>query len=358
MNRNNPDPSRDLILMPMLNVLNVRLFFFALACSCCYSVASAAEDELSSKSRSEARNVKVAPSVSEASSSLDRPGSDNYWILGRWSLSGYYDVEAKYGCSIEKVNGFWPVMGECRGDLDLMVNRERFIQTYDEAQANLEAQEAKERKRTDPLQWYARSIEYSRLKGDLLDRRLQAQSMLIREGWKVPAFMQRSAHPDFAAIQRGSHVLTFGGEFFEPQDFGRIAEKGIDEVQHAVHASIAKDRRDIVIGVSLSALGLVLAAYLSMLLYRFARKRFVLAKEKAKQLKDVAADQVDKLQAAHQRRKVRAVVMDETIREMTRSAVGEADARSKELLVAELRKAIESGNHELANALELALKKT
>lgn len=51
-------------------------------------------------------------------------------------------------------------------------------------------------------------------------------------------------------------------------------------------------------------------------------------------------------------------MMDETIREMTRTALNNTDDRSKEVLIGELRKAIESGNHELANALELALKKT
>ena len=50
-------------------------------------------------------------------------------------------------------------------------------------------------------------------------------------------------------------------------------------------------------------------------------------------------------------------MVDETIREMTRTALNATDDKNKEILIAELRKAIESGNHELANALELALKK-
>ena len=41
---------------------------------------------------------------------------------------------------------------------------------------------------------------------------------------------------------------------------------------------------------------------------------------------------------------------------MTRTALSGSDNQSKEVLIAELRKAIESGNHELANTLEIALK--
>src|SRR5690606_34394313 len=116
-NRNIPASSRHLISMPMLNVLAVRVISFALASFSSFSVAAATEFELPPISRSEAGNVQVVSVASEVSVSLNRPWADNYWRLGRWSLPSVYDVEARYGCSVEKAYDFWPVMGECSGDV-------------------------------------------------------------------------------------------------------------------------------------------------------------------------------------------------------------------------------------------------
>jgi hypothetical protein len=306
--------------------------------------AQSGQIELTSKSRGDVKNVEVVPVAADGSA--------------RWSpAGGVYDVVVGYGCSEDIAFDFWPILGKCSGHLFLKMDKDRLIKSYDNKIAQLKAEEDAARKKLGPFGGLSVGSEFASKTTDLLLDRYKLESYLIRNNWHVPAHILQDNY-DFSALQRGSHVLGVDGAFFDLQGFGPVSERVIAEGLNAERERVGRERQQIVGRAFFTVLALVLGGCATILLFRFARKRLALAKEKAKQFKDVAADQVDKLQAAHQRRKVRAVVMDETIREMTRAAVGGADARSKELLVAELRKAIESGNHELANALELALKKT
>ena len=158
-------------------------------------------------------------------------------------------------------------------------------------------------------------------------------------------------------MKDNDHVLMVDGAAYVLQGFEEVVSKNINVAISSVEGRIETDRRETMQFVSLIVFALLLGIFLFIKIVRFTRSRLSLAKEKAQQLRGLAAEQVNRVQAAHQRRKVRSVMMDETIREMTRTAVGASDTKSKEILIAELRKAIENGNHELASALESALKK-
>lgn len=178
-----------------------------------------------------------------------------------------------------------------------------------------------------------------------------------RSGWGLSVKYNGGLSEIFEKVRGGEYLLNIDGTSYEIEKFQELTQNGIELAINELNDEIKNRRREIVFSIAIAILGFLVSLFVFVKLVLFLRKRFSQAKEKAQHLKDAAADQIDKFQAANQRRKVRSVVVDETIREMTRTALSATDDKSKEILIAELRKAIESGNHELANALEIALKK-
>lgn len=308
-----------------------------------------AQVEISSKNKGADKFLRAQIVDEEASPKND---VGNYWRLGKWRLSELLYLEADYWCSINRSYDFWPVLRKCSGDFVVRVDKEKFSENHEKEIHDLEKKLKRDLDGGPPLSigavWKIKIAQ---------DEYWNRVNRLDQVDWKVPIKDYRSTSEFFDAVKNDGHLLIIDDQSYEVENFSEIAGRGIDLVVSESNNHIKEERREILFGAAFAALGLIFLLFLFVKLVRLARSRFYQAKEKVQQLKEAAADQLDKLQAANQRRKVRSVVVDETIREMTRTALSATDDKSKEILIAELRKAIESGNHELANALELALKK-
>lgn len=267
---------------------------------------------------------------------------NNYWKFGKWKLSDILYLEASYGCSINTIYIFWPALNKCSGALEIYVDELELIKKQREEIENLLAQQEKSKSITNT---YIHTIQLNSMREDHLDE----LSRLKKIDWRIPNYL--STDQEFENIRSDKYILSIDGENYKLEDFPNISRNGIDLTLNGTNNTIKKERLEIITGVVASFAAFIVGIFLFIKLFRYTRNRLYQAKE-------AASNQLNKLQAANQRRKVRSVMMDETIREMTRTALNNTDDRSKEVLIVELRKAIESGNHELANALELALKKT
>ena len=250
-----------------------------------------------------------------------------------------------------------PYVSKCFGEFGVLVSEERVRarhKTYiDRLSASLDRGVAKLNEHNRIREAYDAALAMDslvRIQREELQRHVDA-------GWRVDSGGVYRGSVDFDNVRDKGHLLMVNEVGYELQGFKTLVENNIATVERTVTEQIEQERGKVLTRTALAALGLAVGAFMLFWLLRFVRKYLGHAKEKARQLKDAASGKVDKLQAANQRRKVRSVMMDETIREMTRTALSGADKQSKEVLIAELRKAIESGNHELANALETALKK-
>lgn len=310
---------------------------------------------MSSQSIDSVAKFNVAPVLSEFAD--ERNSALGTWSLGRWKLDENHDIEARYFCISGYRYGVYPYMANCFGDLQVLVSQERLLATHKRHREILAATQAREMARLDPLLQIVYEQRNAAAMNSLLQMQIQEANDYSDAGWRVWREGAISAVEVFTNVREKGHLLMVNDRGFDLQGFKGIVEKNIVIAERAGMKQIEEERRQVLTMSALVALGLAVGTFLLFWLVRFVRSHLAQAKEKARQLKDAAAGQVDKLQAAHQRHKVRSVMMDETIREMTRTALSGADAKSKEVLIGELRKAIESGNHELANALELALKK-
>lgn len=115
------------------------------------SFPAMAELEVFSKPRAEAKSFQLAP-VSAENSSLEHFYSQTSLDVGRWQIPGYwYEVKASYLCRSWREYGFWPVLGECWGNLQLIIPRDQLTKLFEQKKAALEAQEKDENKKI--LSW-------------------------------------------------------------------------------------------------------------------------------------------------------------------------------------------------------------
>lgn len=338
-----------------LHMRKIKVFGGCLLALFCWllPLVSTAKVAISSQPREAAGRIQVAPLVSGVAKAETALGT--YWELGRWQLDSRLDIVLLHGCSTDDVYGFWETINGCSGNIEVRFNKARVYKSQEEELDTLRANFDKLSERANDEQ---RSIYFTKYHATQLALRLQHAQVInaIDDlGGRMLVKDYRDTSGFFAAMKDEGHLVTIDGTAYELQGFNEVVDKNIAVSMNGVEQWVKKSRREIVLAVAGVAFGLALAIFLLIWIVRWVRRKSAHAKEKVQQLKDAAVGQVDKLQAAHQRHKVRSVMMDETIREMTRTALSGADAKSKEVLIGELRKAIESGNHELANALELAL---
>lgn len=284
-------------------------------------------------------------------------GFGNYWKFGRWQLDEMHYLESGYGCFLDISYGFWPTPGKCFGSFDVYIDKLKFKEKQDKELSDLAAKHQKLNLESNRFQRLLQVNENIFELKTLQDIHSAQLNNFERSGWDLSVKYKGDLSEIFEKVRGGGYLLSIDGKSCEIEKFQELTQNGIKLAVDELNDEVKNRRREIVFTIAIAVLGVLVSLFVFVKLVLFLRKRFSQAKEKAQQLKDAAADQIDKLQAANQRRKVRSVVVDETIREMTRTALSATDDKSKEILIAELRKAIESGNHELANALEIALKK-
>lgn len=320
-----------------------------------FSTSAQAQIEISINNRSVVDKFVRLQSTNQAEYPLK--GFGNYWKFGRWQLDEMHYLESGYGCSTSISYGFWPIPGECFGSFDIYIDKLKFKEKQNKELSDLTAKHQKlnseENRFQRLLQVNGKIMELKILQ----DIHLTELNNYERSGWGLSVKYNGGLSEIFEKVRGGEYLLNIDGTSYEIEKFQELTQNGIELAINELNDEIKNRRREIVFSIAIAILGFLVSLFVFVKLVLFLRKRFSQAKEKAQHLKDAAADQIDKFQAANQRRKVRSVVVDETIREMTRTALSATDDKSKEILIAELRKAIESGNHELANALEIALKK-
>lgn len=259
--------------------------------------------------------------------------------FGKWMITDELNIQAKYTCWIKDQYGFWPEL-DCEGKFSIYYDRDRIL-----ARQDAEIKALKENDKEFFLKFLLIKKKHIQ-EIDYLDQNV---------GKQVGVSQSISTFDD--VINKG-HYVSIDGVNYLLEDLKSHSESAMAAVVTSANARVDQKRKEI-ITISVSAVfGLAILIYVIRKLAVHLRRHLKKVREKAQKLKDSTFVKIDELQAAHQRRKVRAVMMDETIREMTRTSLNEADSKSKEVLLAELRKAIENGNHELANALESALKKS
>lgn len=338
----------------MLQKISIRQWLFIITALIVLQFSSTvlAQVELSSRKLEADGNYFRSHVVSEDA----YPIYSTNWIIGRWQLNDLLNLEAGYECEINHTYEFWPSIGKCYGNFIVLVDKEKFTEQHKKKLGDLEDQFRRELDK-NPFQGFLLSTKNQIEISNAQDSYLSQFESLQKSGWRLPVKNFSGTSDIFKNIKDDEHFLVIEGRIYEIERFSEIAENGIKLVISGSNNYVKEQKRQIVFVLAIWVFGLAAAWFFVVKLVKFLRGSISQAKLKAQQLKDTAEEQLDKLQAANQRRKVRSVMVDETIREMTRTALNATDDKNKEILIAELRKAIESGNHELANALELALKK-
>lgn len=255
-----------------------------------------------------------------------------------WSIDDVKEFAAHYVCYPERVAGIWPVAVDCRGYLKVMVNRDKLKARQDKEVKELD-KKLEEQKNKNAENDFRSVFWAGSLRSDLLGRHAQEYGNLEGEVVVDDSF------GDFEKIISEGRVVDYGGRAYRLNGFGEASEKA-KKVQLAVFQrkffddSLQVFYDAVIVFPFLAAFGFLII---------FAYKKYGVA---------IAYVQggFKAISGKMERRAVRSKVMDETIREMTRQALSEADEKSKRVLQDELVKAVENGNHELASALAQAIK--
>ncbi|MFC7461048.1 hypothetical protein ACFQU0_11510 [Hydrogenophaga defluvii] len=279
-----------------------------------------------------------------------------------WRVGPTIDIVATHSCSVRYSHlfegVFWPRGTDCDRSLFATFNKVRYLDAIEEAMRS-RGERMNREMWSNP--YYLKVVaEDAGPWSDVAAKVLKFE----KSNWKLDNASGVSAESLFDSALKGDALkLNFanGAQHIELAKFNELLSFALTEnAKHAEERYVADKRKAqiaLILYGSIFALGLLIL----YAIWRFVRRNYAranaMAREKAEVVASAATGAVNKLHQANELRKVRSAIMDETVREMTRQSLSSASPESKEVLVAELRKAIESGNHELANALELALKR-
>lgn len=275
--------------------------------------------------------------------------------FGIWKINDELNIKAEYSCWLERQYGFWPEL-DCQGKFSIYYDRDGVLARKAAYREIILARQAAERKaQKEKGEW--RVAELLLMKEHFDEIQNFDHNDDVNQKLSESLVVSQSKATFENVINKGHYVSIDGVNYLLENLKSHSASEMADVVTFA-NGILEQERKKVITISVLTVLGLAILTYVIHKLVVYLRRHLKKVRERTQKLKDSTFVKVDELRAAHQRRKVRAVMMDETIREMTRTSLNETDSKSKEVLLAELRKAIENGNHELANALESALKKS
>lgn len=261
---------------------------------------------------------------------------------GQWRIDDVNNVKANYICSIDRGLFRWPSIGWCRGFVSLSADYDALREYSRKEMMDLRESIAAERDINPFLSEITggMSIESLEASQKLRETRLILRGLNASEDSRIL----------FRDIYEGDRYLVVDDSAFVLENFDDLTNEAIEMVEHEGKIYVKNEKIKILVFV---LLGVIVFG----VLFRLRGEVFGICLSGIKTAKNNIFMLIKKLLEINRRQRVRAVLMDEGVRVVARSVLNSADDGRKELLISELRKAIESGNHDLANALEFALKK-
>lgn len=230
----------------------------------------------------------------------------------KWPINDAWQIEVRHICRQVLLFEFWPLSPACEGYLDRNPN----------------------------------DVAAARLPIEALAYRLQARSSSRDPRLRVAGELGSPEELFKLLLAQESPVISVDGKLYELEGF-RERHAAVAEADLQAARSEAWAKRGEIVGMGLGFL-----AFLAVAIYLLRHARVAASKVGAGVKLGVAASL-----AEAERRKVRNVVIDEAIRQTTRSAIAGASEEEKAALRGQIKQALDSGNHELALSLTSVLQK-
>lgn len=232
--------------------------------------------------------------------------NDSLVYFGLWKIEGPWQVEGHYYCPIEKVYGFWPVSATCKG----------FLSLYDGTLSHNDA---------------------------IISTSVRPDDMGLRVGGKVV----KSGEVFNLLQERNTEIVELESQRYQLQGLFERAKAGYSKAITGARQELFKAR---IVSIVI-ALAAIVASIGAAFIIRWLYRKIAKTPEVLKRFYFESKNAAKRVLVMSERNKVRRVVMDEVIREATRSALNCASEDEKSALRSQIKQAIDDGNHEVAKSL-------
>lgn len=319
------------------NLMTRSILFILLALAASFSASSA--QRLEAVASTEAENVVTleAQPLESGSTWLMHTNSRTYKYAS-WPIDDVREFVALYECYEDTVLGFWPLSISCFAEVVAWVNEGKLLARQSKESNALENEQMRQQSRQDSLEHQMRKIWD---KSDLSQKHSEE-----REQQRVYRARLDNNFGDFDTLVAGGGSIFFEGNFYKLNGIAELTTKIAPIMERDNNARLGERRMD---AFKEAVPILFVVIFAGAVLYALLKDyKIAVSSIKAKFIR---------LKLASEKRTIRKAVMDETIREVTRRSIDDADDNAKRILKDELVKAVESGNHDLAKALADAIKR-
>lgn len=319
------------------NLMTRSILFILLALAASFSASSS--QRLEAVASTEAKNVVTLEAQPlESGSTWPMHTNSRTYKYASWPIDDVREFVALYECYEDTVLGFWPLSIYCFAEVVAWVNEGKLLARQSKESNALENEQMRQQSKQDSFEHQMRKI---RDKSDLSQKHSEE-----REQQRVYSARLDNIFGDFDTLVAGGGSIFFEGNFYKLNGIAELTTKIAPIMERGNNARLGERRMD-AFNEAVPILFVVIFA--GAVLYALLKDyEIAVSSIKAKFIR---------LKLASEKRTIRKAVMDETIREVTRRSIDDADDNAKRILKDELVKAVESGNHDLAKALADAIKR-